>query len=84
MPRRPTRRKVPRAPLTEPERHLLETGDPSMKPGRNPGWVRPFQLVSRAGRDELRALWFANRADILEEWERLGKAGFPWAVRQFE
>ncbi len=78
------RRRPPLYDLTEPERHLLETGNPSMKPGRYPGWLKPFVLVSPAGRDELRALWSRHRDELLAEWKREGRKGRPWAETEFD
>jgi hypothetical protein len=69
--------------LTDPELHLLLTGDPSIRPGRYPGWVRPFTLISPAGRDELRELWFKYREEILKQWKAEGRRGKPWAEKEF-
>jgi hypothetical protein len=70
--------------LSAPEKHLLLTGDPDMKPGRYKGWLRPFMLVSPAGRDELKELWFQHRDELLAEWKQEGHRGLPWAAKEFD
>ncbi|MBA4389981.1 MAG: hypothetical protein C0399_03485 [Syntrophus sp. (in: bacteria)] len=85
MPSNRTKRtRGPRSPLTEPERHLLLTGDPCLKPGRYTGWVRPFMLVSPAGREELRTLWMQHENEILQQQKSDKKKGLPWASKEFD
>jgi hypothetical protein len=55
-----------------------------MKAGRYPGWLRPFMLISPAGRDELRALWVLHRDELPEEWKKSGKRSLPWAAKEFD
>ncbi len=42
-----------------------------------------LQLLSPAGRDELRELWEANREEILQAWKEQGKKGRPWSARKW-
>lgn len=90
MPRKPRRTKQSRTPLLQSERYLLESGEcvPSLKKHGikdwreiGEGWVRPFALVSPAGRDELRALWRRHRGEILRDKKGRGKL---WAERELE
>ena len=80
---RRTRGKI--TPLTDGEKHLLLTGDCCL-PGKKgwpdgSSWVRPFTLVSPAGRDELRALWKTHRNELMRTWTGKRK---PWAAREFD
>jgi len=84
MPRKPQSARPERRELTEPEKHLLLTGDPAMKPGRYEGWLKPFQLVSPVGRKDLTRLWLEHRDAILAEWREQGRKGLPWAAREFD
>jgi hypothetical protein len=74
-----------RGALTPPERHLLLFGEcvPPKGSWRDQGEAnfRSFSLVSPAGRGELRALWEANKDQLLSEWT--GK-GLPWAAKEFD
>lgn len=83
------KRKTTGSSLLQCERYLLETGQcvpdkTSSWLDYNESWVRPFQLLSPAGRDELRELWEANREEILQAWKEQGKKGRPWSARKFD
>jgi len=74
-------------PLTLPERHLLLTGKcwPSKGTWRDQGEsnFRAFGLISPAGRDELRALWEANKETLIAEWKAAGHKRRCWADLEF-
>jgi len=76
-------RKIPG--LLESERHLLLTGECTPPKGDwrdiGEGWLRPFILVSPAGREELQALWLRHKDNILQDWKGPGR---PWAQKEFE
>ena len=71
-------------PMLKSELHLLLTGQCTPLKGnwRDVGesWLRPFILVSPAGRDELRRLWESNKFEIMTAWT--GKK-LPWAAKEF-
>ena len=71
--------------LLQSERHLLLTGECTPPEGDwrdyGEGWLRPFTLVSPAGREELRELWEANKEEIMATWTG---DGLPWAAQEFE
>jgi hypothetical protein len=83
-----TRKKKTVAGLLQSERHLLLTGDCTPPRGDwrdyGEGWVRPFTLVSPAGREELEPLWLAHRDELMAEWKSSGKRGKPWAAKIFD
>ena len=72
-------------PLTDGERHLLLTGRPYPAKGKKwpdgSSWLRPFMLISPAGREELRALWKTHRDELMQTWTGKRK---PWAAREFD
>lgn len=79
------RRRGTRQNLSELELHFLLTGECTKKGvPHGPGWLRPFTLVSPAGREELRALWLTHREELLREWKRSGRRGSPWAAKEFD
>lgn len=67
------------------ERHLLLTGEcvPPKGDWRDQGesWLRPFVLVSPAGREDLLRLWALHRDVLMAEWKESGEKGLPWAER---
>jgi hypothetical protein len=85
-----TRSRTKRKPigsLTPPEKHLLFTGKcwPSRGTWKEYGELafRPFMLISPGGRDELRALWEANKESLIEEWRQAGHKRRCWADIEF-
>ncbi len=88
MPRKPWKVRPTKHPLLQSEKYLLLTGEcvPPKGDWRDIGekWTRPFTLSSPAGRDELRKLWETHRAELLEEWQREGRRGKPWAATLFD
>jgi hypothetical protein len=81
------RQKKASAGLLQSERHLLLTGDCTPPRGDwrdiSESWLRPFTLVSPAGREELEALWLTHRDELMVEWKAAGKRGKPWAAKIF-
>lgn len=71
--------------LLHSERHLLLTGFCTPPKGDwrdiGEGWLRPFMLISPAGRAELKELWERNKAEIMKDWK--GKH-LPWAAIEFD
>lgn len=83
------KRKTTGSSLLQCERYLLETGQ--CVPDKigswsdyNECWLRPFQLVSPAGREDLIRLWLEHRDTLLSEWCEQGRKGLPWAAREFD
>lgn len=70
--------------LLKSELHLLLTGQGTPPKGdwRDVGesWLRPFTLLSPAGRDELLVLWERNKFEIMTACTG-GK--LPWAAKEF-